>query len=202
MEFARAVPTEDRYDGSVTTIAPDPRQAWVGLVFWWTRFFVVGVGLSVTAVVASDLHPVEIIAGLLVLVLPPTVVVGMGTVLLWRLGPGRVSYVVDDGRLVVLRGRKVLRRYRCADITQLEVDGAMTWKVLLLRRWTTAPWPRLVIDSAAVPADRLLVGPRAERAILLWGESRARSAEGDLRTAVVRHGATLSPASRAPRLLR
>ncbi len=180
----------DLYDAADLRIAPDTHRAWVGIVFWATRFVPVWLVLATVAAASGEMQPVEAFAGLLLLVVPVAGVVSWVTSLWWLLGAGRVSYVVRDGTLTVRRGRRVLRHFPCAEITRLELNGAMTWKGLLLRS-RIPDWPTLTIDRTDWPTTRQVVGPQRQRAILLWGEGRARRAEADLRRAVTLSGATL-----------
>ena len=176
-------------------IAPDSHRAWAGFPYWLTRFLPLWVVFSFLGIVEGALRPVEALAGLLVLITAPALMAGAVTALWWRLRPGRISYVVRGGSLMVCRGRRVLRRFPCTEITQLDLVGALTWRKLLLRNWLTwgvDGWPRLSIDLTDWPTSRLLVGPQNQAGILLWGESRARRAEADLRRAVTLSGATLS----------
>ena len=182
----------DVYGGADLRVEPDTHQAWVGFVVWWTRCLPVWLVLATVAAASGEFHPLEAFGVLLLLMASIAVLMGTLATLSWGLGPGRISYVVHDGNLMVCRGRKVLKTFPCAGITHLELDDAMTWKALLLRNWQTAPWPSLVIDRNDWPTTRLLVGPKRQRRILLWGNERARRAEADLRRAVTLSGATLT----------
>ncbi|WP_157537581.1 hypothetical protein [Nocardioides sp. Root190] len=180
----------DRYDGADLRIGPDSQFAWAGAVFWSTRFFPVWIVLATIATATGELDPLTAYLGLLVLILPCAFLMCGVTSLWWLLGPGRISYVVSDGTLMVCRGQRVLRRFSCAEITRLDLDGTMTWKRLLLRR-RIPDWPTLSVDRTNWPTTRLLVGPQTQRRILLWGEDRVRRAEADLRRAVTSCGANL-----------
>lgn len=178
------------YNGADVRVAPDRHYAWAGAVFWSTRFLPVWIVLAALATASGEMDPQSAFLGLLVLIVPCAFLMCGVTSLWWLLGPGRISYVVSDGTLMVCRGRRVLRRFPCAEITRLDLDGAMTWKRLLLRS-RIPEWPTLTIDRADWPTTRLLVGPQSQRRILLWGEDRARRAEADLRRAVTSCGAIL-----------
>lgn len=178
-----------------TRVESDAGWVWVAYAFWFVRFAAVGGLLALVGTSTGDLRPTDALIGGLLVSVVATLVVGTMTALWWRVGPGRVAYMVRGGELVIFRGRRVVRRYPCKDITDIRISGALTWSELLLRNWfghRIENWPTLSIDLTAWPTGSYLVGPRDQAGILLWGTGRARQAEEDLRRAAVLNGAALA----------
>lgn len=175
-------------------VKPDTGYAAAAFVFVGLRFLVVDAVLAVAMAASGEFGVGEALLFWVSATLFFTLVAGPPVTLWWWLRPGRVSYVVDDGELRVIRGRKVVRRHPCADITELHLTGGLTWHELTLRNWFTASiggWPRLSLDRRNWPRPRALVGPRRQPATLLWGEERCAHVEEELRRAVRAEAALL-----------
>jgi len=176
-------------------VEADVSHAWAAMAFVGLRFFVLGAVLMTGMVLDGGGSTGDAALGLLLLCGALTLAVGFPLSLWWRLRPGRVSYEVADGELCIYRGSKIVQRHPCADITGLTLHGSLTWHALTFRNWfgyRIEEWPELLVDREYWPKPRLLVGARAQPAILLWGERRCQQAQRDLREAVMRHGATLT----------
>jgi hypothetical protein len=168
-------------------IEPDAGRAWLAAyVFWLARSLPVLIIATILAVALDDVQWVHVLFG--VGLAFSILVLGVGTVtaLWWRFVDGRVVYVVRDGELLIYQGRRVLRRFRCAEITRLYLAGALTWKVLVLHNLFTQEvrgWPTLFVELAAEPGTRS-AGYEPQPQMFLWGRERAREAVRDLRAAV------------------
>jgi hypothetical protein len=177
-------------------IEPDPGRAWLAsYVFWLVKSLPLFIIIMIAAVGSGDLPLVEALGGFGILLVVPAL--GLGTVmaLWWRFVDGRVVYVVRDGELLIYRGRRVLRRFRCAEITRLDLTGALTWRELVVRNWFTYEiegFPRLSVHLPPEPGFRLFEKSTDQPRILLWGDERSRDAERELRAAVVANGAVLT----------
>jgi hypothetical protein len=177
-------------------IEPDAGRAWLAAyVFWLLRTLPVFIVLVIAAVGSGDLPLAEALVGIGFLALVPALGLGTVTALWWRLRAGRVVYVVRDGELLIYRGRRVLRRFRCAEINRLDLTGALTWKELVARNWFTYEiegWPTLSVDLPPEPGFRLFEKSTDQPRALLWGQERARKAERELRAAIAGNGAVLT----------
>jgi hypothetical protein len=177
-------------------IEPDAGRAWLApYVFWLLRTLPVFIVLVIVAVGSGDFPLVEALVGIGFFALVPTLGLGTVTALWWRLRAGRVAYVVRDGELLIYHGRRVLRRFRCAEITRLDLTGALTWRELVVRNWLTYEiegWPTLSVHLPPEPGFRLFEKSTDQPRILLWGDERSRDAERELRAAVVANGAVLT----------
>jgi hypothetical protein len=177
-------------------IEPDAGRAWLAYVFWLVKSLPLFIVVVIAAVGSGDLPLDGALVGFgLLVVLGPVLSLGTPMALWWRLRAGRVVYVVRDGELLISRGRRVLRRFRCAEITRLELAGALTWTELVVRNWLIYEiegFPRLSVELPPEPGFRLFEKSPEQPRILLWGDERARTAERELRAAVVAHGAVLT----------
>jgi hypothetical protein len=176
-------------------IHADRRRAWTAPAFTGSRILVVCSVLVVALVVSGDVALAEAVLGMASLGVFLTLASGVLLASWWWIRPGRVSYVVAEGQLRVCRGRRVVRRHPCADITSLSLTGDLGWRDLTVRNWFTygiGGWPELRVDRHHWPTPRMLIGPRTQPAILLWGQDRCAKAEEALRQAVTAHGAVLS----------
>jgi hypothetical protein len=176
-------------------IEPDAGRSWLAYVFWLLRALPTFIVIVIAAVGSWGLPLVEALVGVGLLVLATVLGFGTVTALWWWLVNGRVVYVVRDGELLICRGRRVLRRFPCAEITRLELAGALTWKELVVRNWFTYEiegWPRLSVHLPPEPGFRLFEKSPDQPRILLWGDERARKAERELRAAIAGNGAVLT----------
>lgn len=133
-----------------------------------------GVALLVVKVASIDS---ALVATLGLLWATGTLAIAAVTLPPWLVGPARVRYLVADGKLRVMRGRKELRTWRCDEVLSVKVHGAFTRRSLFSGR-TPESFPNLVVWS-----DDRYECP----SVLRWGLDDARRVEESLRLAIEFH---------------
>jgi hypothetical protein len=111
---------------------------------------------------------------------------GAALMTLWRIFPARLRYVLDETMLVVLRGRRELRRIDLADFDIARTVGQMLWRDMFFFGYigtflSRLPRIELVKRRPDLLTDHVVRLP----GILLWGKQGASLLDDRLRAALV-----------------
>lgn len=169
--------------------------------YWWKPFarrMTLGAALGVVVSVGMGLDErdwsfVGIPFPAVVVELP----LGAIHALLW-VRPLRVSYEVDGELLVARRGRRVVRKWRCADVRSINIaeGSGIEWADVLFTNWLLYD-PLLPFSSIDVrPKSRWDQhgGEHGIPTIVVWGQANARRANDLLNAALRRTEARESEA--------
>lgn len=155
----------------------------------WTHFkaftlvgFVTGI-VVFCALVAENPDGSILWAAFCSLVIPLLAALFSGAVTIyWRNQVLPVRYVVADGKLMSIRGDRVLDEYPISDIESVEVDGYMDVRHFFFTTLYVPQWPhlRIRLDANRTHEFPLVSFPP----IMIWGRVQARQVETQLRIIV------------------